>query len=71
MNATGLKTGHPVVDRAFRIALGDFFGNIQPWQGELDERPRPCILAGLEYNKPWTRDGPSTAGLPSASWYLT
>ncbi len=25
--------------------------------GELDERPKPCILAGLEYNKPWTRDG--------------
>ncbi|MBQ43263.1 MAG: hypothetical protein CME15_12495 [Gemmatimonadetes bacterium] len=24
-----------------------FFGNIQPWQGELEERPRPCILAGL------------------------
>ena len=55
--ATALNTDHPVVDRAFRIAIGDFFGNIQPWQGELDEHPAACILAGLEYNKPWTRDG--------------
>jgi len=23
MNATALQTGHPVVDRAFRIAIGD------------------------------------------------
>ncbi len=43
MNAATMRTGHPVVDRVFRIAIGDIFGNIQPWQGELDERPRPCI----------------------------
>ena len=55
--AIALKTGHPTIDRAFRIALGDFHGNIQPWQGKLDEHPIPCILAGLEYDKPWTRDG--------------
>ena len=55
--AAALNTGNAAIDRAFRIALGDFFGNIQPFQGELDEHPSPCILAGLEYNKPWTRDG--------------
>ncbi len=51
-----LRTDDRVVDRAFRIAIGDLVGNIQPWQGELDEHPAPCILAGLDYDKPWTRD---------------
>ena len=56
-DSLALTTGNHIIDRAFRIAIGDFRGNIQPWQGELDEHPTPCILAGLEYNKPWTRDG--------------
>lgn len=55
-NVIALKTDDRVIDRAFRIAIGDLVGNIQPWQGELDEHPTPCILAGLDYDKPWTRD---------------
>jgi glycogen debranching enzyme len=58
-----LRTGHATLDRAFRIALGDFFGNIQPWSGDPREQVAPCILAGLDYDKPWTRDAAFNA------WY--
>ena len=51
-----LTTGNRLVDRAFRIALGDYFGNVQPWRGENSVESRSCILAGLDYDKPWTRD---------------
>lgn len=51
-----LKTNHAVINKAFRIALGDIIGNILPYQdGEL-KNPKPCLMAGLEYNTPWTRD---------------
>lgn len=48
---------------AFRIAIGDFVGNIHSWQGPLFDKPEPCIMAGLEYDKPWTRDAAFN------SWY--
>ena len=51
-----LKTGVASLDEAFRIAVGDLCGNIVPWQGEMQDEPRPCILAGLDYDRPWTRD---------------
>ena len=44
------------LDKTFRIALGDIRGNIQPYKGALDETPRAVFLAGLEYDRPWTRD---------------
>lgn len=51
-----LKTGHPTLNSAFRAALGDLIGNIQPFQDGLLDAPQRCILAGLEYDTPWTRD---------------
>ncbi|MFW5857273.1 MAG: MGH1-like glycoside hydrolase domain-containing protein [Planctomycetota bacterium] len=51
-----LTTGQREIDQAFRIAIGDLWGNIQPWAGDRDDAPAPCILAGLDYDKPWTRD---------------
>lgn len=50
-----LDTGCPDIDNAFRIAVGDLRGNIRPWAAGAGE-PRSCILAGLDYGKPWTRD---------------
>lgn len=41
---------------AFRIALGDLYGNIVPFEDGLLQEPLPCILAGLDYVTPWTRD---------------
>lgn len=51
-----LRTNDPSVNRAYRIALGDLWGNIQPFQDGLLEEPRPVLLAGLDYDTPWTRD---------------
>lgn len=51
-----LHTDDPAVNRAYRIALGDLLGNIQPFQEGLLEEPRPVLLAGLDYDTPWTRD---------------
>ena len=45
------------VERAFRVAVGDMYGNIQPWRGASNSYPEaPCLLAGLDYDRPWTRD---------------
>ncbi|MCX7707362.1 MAG: hypothetical protein N2204_05085, partial [Anaerolineae bacterium] len=42
------------VERAYRIATGDLLGNIQPFPVGHDRRP--VLLAGLDYDTPWTRD---------------
>lgn len=54
--AIALKTDSPSLNRAFRIALGDIQGNIVPFMSGLLNREQPCLLAGLDYRRPWTRD---------------
>jgi glycogen debranching enzyme len=51
-----LQTKNKIVNNAFRIAIGDLLGNILPFQDGLLDKPFPCLMAGLEYNTPWTRD---------------
>jgi glycogen debranching enzyme len=51
-----LHTNDTRVNRAYRIALGDLVGNIQPFHDGLLQEPKPVILAGLDYDTPWTRD---------------
>ncbi len=51
-----LFTDHQTLNHAFRTALGDLVGNINPFQDGLLTEKQPCILAGLEYDTPWTRD---------------
>ncbi len=51
-----LKSGDFEIDRAFRIALGDLIGNVTHYRSGLLERPAPCLVAGLSYPDPWTRD---------------
>ena len=57
-NITGitLKTGNFEIDRAFRIALGDMLGNVMHYRSGLLNAPAPCLVAGLSYPDPWTRD---------------
>ena len=55
MTAVSLSIDHETVGRAFRIAKGDIAGNIEPWAGHSGDAV-PCILAGLDYDRPWTRD---------------
>ena len=45
-----LNTGIPSVDKSFRIACGDFAGNIARFQNN------PVIIAGMDYDSPWIRD---------------
>lgn len=51
-----LKTENKIIDRAFRIALGDFTGNIVDYKNGLLSESAPVIIAGLDYTTPWTRD---------------
>ncbi|MFP4383357.1 MAG: MGH1-like glycoside hydrolase domain-containing protein [Spirochaetia bacterium] len=52
-----LQTENEIIARAFRIALGDIVTNIQPWKIQVpEERTAPVLLAGLDYDRPWTRD---------------
>lgn len=49
-----LHCGRAAVERAYRIAAGDLLGNIQPYPPGGERRP--ALLAGLDYDTPWTRD---------------
>lgn len=51
-----LQTNDETIDKAFRIALGDFFTNVQDFRIPILDMVAPVILAGIEYNSPWTRD---------------
>ena len=54
--AVYLKSNMESLNKAFRIAAGDLAGNIAPWPSLYDGTARPVILAGMEYDRPWTRD---------------
>jgi glycogen debranching enzyme len=56
MNLPSLHTDSTILNHAFRTAIGDLVSNIQPFQDGLLDRKRACILAGLQYDTPWTRD---------------
>ena len=56
MHSCHLNCDDAPLNRAFRIALGDLYGNIVPLKTGLLDDWRPCVLAGLDYDRPWTRD---------------
>lgn len=43
-------------EKSYRIAIGDIVSNISMYKGGLLEEDTPCLLAGIDYGKPWTRD---------------
>ena len=49
-------SNHVALARAVRIALGDLYGNIAPFKDGLLDHAVPVVLAGLDYDTPWTRD---------------
>lgn len=51
-----LVTNNERINRAYRMAVANLFGNIQPFQSGVLEQEEPCIIAGLGYVTPWTRD---------------
>ncbi|MEA3225234.1 MAG: hypothetical protein U9Q07_04725, partial [Planctomycetota bacterium] len=56
ISAPYLQTDNHLINRAFRIGIGDLLGNVGMHQGGLLESPQLVILAGLDYGRPWTRD---------------
>ena len=50
------ETGDFKIDRAFRLAMGDILGNVALYQSGILNQPSPCLMAGLSYPDPWTRD---------------
>ena len=52
----GFESDREDIDRAYRIAINDINANIKPFQSGLLTAPAPCIIAGVGYNRPWTRD---------------
>lgn len=55
-NSPYLVTDNRSVNRAYRMAISNLFGNIMPFKDGILENAQPCILAGLGYSTPWTRD---------------
>lgn len=51
-----LQTDNIKLNKAFRIAIGDLLGNIKEHKSGILNSYKPCIMAGLDYNRPWTRD---------------
>lgn len=51
-----LETGQPLLDQAFRLALGCVAANTMTVQKGVLTEPQPCLMAGLDYAQPWTRD---------------
>lgn len=48
--------GDDTLERAFHLALGAFAINTRRISSGLVTEPRACLLAGLDYPSPWTRD---------------
>jgi len=51
-----LRSSLSELERAWRIAIGDLAGNVSFFKDGILTEPKPVILAGLEYDTPWTRD---------------
>jgi len=51
-----MKISNPAINRAYRIAMADLLGNIRLFRDGLLDEPQPVLLAGLDYDTPWTRD---------------
>jgi len=51
-----LVTDDDAVNKAFKIAIGDLLGNVVPEKIGLLQARKRIIMAGLDYNQPWTRD---------------
>ena len=55
-NNTYFKSDDEDLEKAFRIAAGDISGNISLYKGELSQKREPVLMAGMSYDRPWTRD---------------
>ena len=56
MNLITFQSDNRILNKAFRVAAGDIIGNIVHFKDGLLKEERPCLMAGLDYITPWTRD---------------
>lgn len=56
MDIPYLFTNNSKINLAYRMAIGTFVANIQPFQDGILEEEEPVIIAGYRYDTPWTRD---------------
>ncbi|MCB0731409.1 MAG: hypothetical protein KDC88_10275 [Ignavibacteriae bacterium] len=56
VNIPHIETDNQSINTAFRIAIGDLFSNIQNFEIPIQKKNKSVILAGLDYDRPWTRD---------------
>ncbi len=56
INVPYFYSDNGILNRAARIAIGDIAGNCIPYRDGLLNEEKVCIMAGLDYNTPWTRD---------------
>ena len=50
------KSNNASVNEAFRIAIGDIATNTKPFKYGAMTKEADCVMAGLDYDFPWTRD---------------
>jgi len=51
-----IKTSSNLINQACDIAFSDIEHNIRPYKSGLLEKEQKVIFAGVDYNRPWTRD---------------
>ena len=56
MQLPNLTTDNKDINMAYRMALATISANIIPFKDGILEEKAPCIIAGLGYCTPWTRD---------------
>lgn len=50
------KCDSKVLEKAFDIALNDVKSNVKMFRDGLLTEEKPCVMAGNDYDTPWTRD---------------
>ena len=51
-----LASDNKLIEEAFRTANDDMRGNVKPYKAGLLKQKRGCLMAGHDYDTPWTRD---------------
>jgi len=51
-----IKTNNKQVNNSIQIAFNDIYGNIKQLKSPLDQKQKKVLIAGADYDRPWTRD---------------
>jgi len=51
-----IKTNNKQVNTSIQIAFNDIYGNIKQLKSPLDQKQKKVLIAGADYDRPWTRD---------------